>query len=192
MSCAFYRDLPDNPNIEQIKKQLIATVVIAQRNAMPAFKRRIKSEVIRSHGKLSDDALETAFVFHTSDIAYAVEDQFSENSAIMERVKRIFANPELAGLDRERIEGGFYHMGYVYAIYWYGITGTVAEPHTCVSLNHMHADEIEKSLREVDIELGRKGSSASCSASKKIPSWLCWLLILIIGILIGVVSQSCS
>lgn len=196
MACPFFDNLPSNPNVNQINEALLAAVVTAQQNAIPAFKRRIKSEFVRSNGNPSDDAIELCYIRHTSDIAYAVEDLFTGDSRIKERIGQIFDNPEIANLDAEMLEDGFYHMGFVYAMYWYAITETVADPSVCVSLNHAHAEAIQTALEELSYELEGKQpprkKANTYSPRKKSSSWPYWIAMLVIGIIIGIISRSCS
>ena len=55
MACPFFDNLPSNPNVNQINEALLAAVVTAQQNAMPAFKRRVKEKFVRSNLNPSDD-----------------------------------------------------------------------------------------------------------------------------------------
>lgn len=196
MACPFFDNLPANPNISQINDALLAAVVTAQQNAMPAFKRRLKADFIRSGGNSSNDDIELCYIRHTSDIAYAVENLFEGDNRIKDRIGQIFDNPEIAMLDAEMLEKGTYHMGFIYAIYWYAITETVADPSVCVALNHAHAEAIQTALEELSYELeGKKPPRRNANARmarKKSFSWLFWLLLLLIGIIIGVIIKSYS
>lgn len=149
----FFENLPQHPNAEQIKETLTAAVVATQQEAMPAFKRRIKSAMIRANGNPSNAAVLNALIYHTSDIVCGVEELFADEPEILDRYKQVFDTPEIAGLDPELLDTGFYHMGNVYAMFWYGITGTAAEPHICVALNHIHADAIDQALAELSDDL---------------------------------------
>ena len=149
----FFENLPQHPNVEQIKEALTAAVVATQQGSMSALKRRIRSAIIRANGNPPEDAILNALIYHTSDIVCGVEELFADKPEILERYKHIFYTPEVAGLDPELLDTGFYHMGNVYAMFWYGITGTVAEPHTCSALNHIHADAISQALEELSNDL---------------------------------------
>lgn len=196
MSCPFFDNLPANPNVNQINEALLAAVVTAQQNAMPAFKRRIKEKFIRSNLNPTDNDIKLCYVWHTGDIAYAVEDLFAGDSRIKERIGQIFDNPEIANLDAEMLEEGFYHMGFIYAMYWYAITETVADPSVCVALNHAHAEAIQTALEELSYELEGKQpprkKANTYSPRKKVSSWPYWVAMLVIGVLIGIISRSCS
>ena len=188
--CPFFNGLPDNPSVDQIDKALISAVITAQRNAMPKFKRTIASSFIKDIVTSDGEAVEIAYIQHTSNIIWALEDLFEGDATIKERLDSIFDNPEKAHLDSEMLDRGFYHMGFIYAMFWYAITGTVANPNTCVSLNHLHAEEIEKTLHELDRELSRKSTQAS--APKKSSSLPYWILKLVVGFIIGIIIKSCS
>lgn len=191
--CLFFNSLPTNPSIDQIDKALIAAVITAQQNAMPKFKRTISSSLFKNSVSSDDDAIETCYIFHTSNIIWALEDLFEGDATIKERLESIFDKPEVAHLDHEMLDKGFYHMGFIYAMFWYAITGTVANPSTCVSLNHLHAEEIEKTLHELDDELsGNSGQSKPAPAPKKSSSLPYWILMLVVGFIIGVIIKSCS
>ena len=190
---SFYDNLPYNPNIDQIKEALISVVVTAQQNAMPRFKQRLKRKLILEGGNPSEDIIEQIFIMHTSDIAYAVEDVFKDDTAILNRVHSVFDNPEAAGLDAEMLDKGFYHMGFIYAMYWYGITGTAPEPSMFVGLNHIHAEAIEDALHEIDDELCEiSGKPKPAPAPKKSSSLPYWILMLVVGFIIGAIIKSCS
>lgn len=196
MSCPFFDNLPANPNINQINEALLSAVVTAQQNAMPAFKRRIKEKFIRFNQNPSDDDIKLCYIFHTSDIAYAVEDLFVGDSRVKERIGQVFDNPEIANLDSEMLENGFYHMGFIYAMYWYAITETVADPSVCVALNHAHAEAIQTALEELSYELEGKHlprkKTTTYSPRKKSSSWPYWIAMLVLGIIIGFAFQSCD
>ncbi len=192
-NCPFFNSLPANPSIDQIDKALIAAVITAQQNAMPKFKRTILSSFIKSSVVSDESAIEIGYIQHTSNIIWALEDLFEGNTTIKERLESIFDKPEMAHLDHETLDKGFYHMGFIYAMFWYAITGTVANPSTCVSLNHLHAEEIEKTLHELDDELsGNSGQSKPAPASKKSSSLPYWILILAIGFIIGLIIHANS
>lgn len=191
MPCEFFNKLPINPPDEAIEKELIKSVFEAMQAALPALKLQAQNAVLQYGGDVPDAAIEELFRSHVLELENRLEQLFEGESNILSRVSSARKDPSLLDLPDAKMDE-FYHAGTTFALFWYGVTGSPANPTICLSINHAHADSIDRALQNITEDEPPKAApqpvaqSKSCLAS----SWPYWLLMLIIGVVVGIIISA--
>lgn len=116
-------------------------------------------------------------------IIATVKKKISNNEYALSRMDEALSHPELYGFAYLNFAEGEL-AGFVFAAFWYAITD---DPNGSKDISNImiELNSLQKNLMDGTIEELRK-------ENKKSSSWPYWIAMLVIGIIIGIISRSCS
>lgn len=190
MPCEFMTNLGANPTDESLSRALAKAILEIQEKAVSSMKMHCMSLMIKYPKDVPDSEIDRIFSLHRSDMLYEVGRLFDGEEEIKSRVSAVLNDPTIIGMDSDTFDG-FFHNGFIYAIYWYGITGSEPDWGVCSSINHLHGEMIEAMLKDANnVVYGNNKSVAQNRNNAKNSSWPYWIAMLVIGLIIGTIISA--
>lgn len=146
---------------------------------------------------LYDERYPVIFADYCHAIIQTVKANILNNTYALSRIDDALSHPKLYSFSDLCFEKGEL-AGFVFAAFWYAIT---ADPDGCKNISNIMVElnSFQDSLMDGTLEQLRKecyGSPqpqhSTYSPRKKVSSWPYWIAMLVIGIIIGIISRSCS
>lgn len=134
-------------------------------------------------GALYNERYPEVYANYCHAIIATVKKKISSNEYALSRIDEALAHPELYGFTYLRFDQGEL-AGFVFAAFWHAITD---DPNGSRDISNImiELNSLQKSLMDGTLEELRK-------ESKKSSSLPYWIAMLVLGVIIGIISRSCS